>query len=120
MIVSIAWLVSRLLQQTLRIYGIDLIRRLGREVDELLLVFETIANVIIGFIAIVAFAQSQAVDLVGLLAGLGIVGAAIAFAAQKTLEQILGTIVLYLDRPFIPGEYIRVSLNPHAEDVYAE
>ena len=118
-IASIAWLVSRLLQQTLRIYGIDLIRRLGREVDELLLVFETIANVIIGFIAIIVFAQSQAVDLVGLLAGLGIVGAAIAFAAQKTLEQILGTIVLYLDRPFIPGEYIRVSLNPHAEDVYA-
>ena len=33
---------------------------------------------------------------------------AIAFAAQKTLEQLLGTCVLYLDRPFIPGEYIRL------------
>ena len=119
LIVSIAWLVSRLFRQTVRVYGIDLIRKLGREVDELLLVFETIANVIIGFIAAVAFAQSQEIDLVGLLAGLGIGGIAIAFAAQNTLEQILGTIVLYLDRPYIPGEYIRVSLNPHAEDVYA-
>lgn len=26
--------------------------------------------------------------------------------------------MLYLDRPFVPGEHIRVSLNPHAEDVY--
>jgi len=46
------------------------------------------------------------------------VGLAIAFAAQKILKQLLSTIVLYLDRPFIPGNYIRISLNPHANDVY--
>nr|WP_198648564.1 mechanosensitive ion channel domain-containing protein [Cyanothece sp. BG0011] len=105
---SFAWLCSRLFRQFVRFYGIDLVRKLGRQVDELLLVFETIANVIIGFIAVLAFAQSQQVNLVGLLASLGIGGLAIAFAAQKTLEQLLGTCVLYLDRPFIPGEYIRL------------
>lgn len=105
---SFAWLGSRLFRQFVRFYGIELIRKLGRQVDELLLVFETIANVIIGFIAVLAFAQSQQVNLVGLLASLGIGGLAIAFAAQKTLEQLLGTCVLYLDRPFIPGEYIRL------------
>ncbi len=118
-IVSIAWLTSRLFRQFVRSYGIDLIRKLGREVDELLLVVETIANVTIGLIAAVAFAQSQNVNLVGLLAGLGIGGIAIAFAAQKTLEQLIGTIVLYLDRPYIPGDYIRVNFNPTAEDVFA-
>ncbi|EAZ89671.1 mechanosensitive ion channel family protein [Crocosphaera chwakensis] len=105
---SCAWLCSRLFRQFVRFYGIDLVRKLGRQVDELLLVFETIANVLIGFIAVLAFAQSQQVNLVGLLASLGIGGLAIAFAAQKTLEQLLGTCVLYLDRPFIPGEYIRL------------
>lgn len=40
---------------------------------------------------------------------LGIAGVAVAFASQKTLEQLLGTIVLYLDRPFVPGEYIRLQ-----------
>ncbi|MDJ0844158.1 mechanosensitive ion channel family protein [Crocosphaera sp.] len=105
---SCAWLCSRLFRQFVRFYGIELIRKLGRQVDELLLVFETIANVIIGFIAVLAFAQSQQVNLVGLLASLGVGGLAIAFAAQKTLEQLLGTCVLYLDRPFIPGEYIRL------------
>ncbi len=107
-ILSIAWLASRLFRQFILVYGIELINKLGREVDELLLVLETIANIIIGFIAAVAFAQSQQINLVGLLASLGIGGLAIAFAAQKTLEQLLGTVVLYLDRPYLPGEYIRL------------
>ncbi len=119
LISSIAWLVSRLFRQFLRAYGIDLIRKIGLQADEFLLVFETIVNVIIGFIAIVAFAQSQNVNLIGLLAGVGIGGIAIAFAAQRTLEQLIGTLVLYLDRPFVPGEYIRVNFNPQAEDVFA-
>ncbi|MDZ8110442.1 MAG: mechanosensitive ion channel [Nostoc sp. DedQUE12a] len=108
-IVSLAWLSSRLFRQFIRAYGIELVRKFGREVDELLLVFETLANVIIGFIAVLAFAQSQEFNLIGLLTGLGIGGLAVAFAAQKTLEQLLGTIVLYLDRPFVPGEYIRLQ-----------
>ena len=111
-ICSLAWLFSRLFRQFIRVYGIELVRKLGREVDELLLVFETLANVMIGFIAIIAFAQSQQFNLIGLLTGFGIGGLAIAFAAQKTLEQLLGTIVLYLDRPFIPGEYIRLQKSP--------
>jgi small-conductance mechanosensitive channel len=36
---------------------------------------------------------------------------AIAFAAQKNLEQIVGTLVVYLDRPYSVGEYIRVKLS---------
>ncbi|MEM1251834.1 MAG: mechanosensitive ion channel domain-containing protein [Cyanobacteria bacterium P01_H01_bin.21] len=115
---SVAWLVSRLFSQLLRVYGIELLRRLGREVDELLLVLETIVNIMIGFIAVLAFAQSQDFNLIGLMASLGIGGLAIAFAAQKILEQLISTVVLYLDRPFVPGDYIRVSLNPHARDVY--
>ena len=117
-IVSIAWLASRFFRQLIRVYGIDSIRRFGLEIDEMLLVFETLVNVAIGFMAVITFAQNQNINLVGLLAGVGIGGAAIAFASQKTIEQLIGTIVLYLDRPFIPGDYIRVSLNPHAEEVY--
>lgn len=117
-IVSVAWLISRLFRQFVRVYGIDLLRRLGREVDELLLVVETLVNVIIGFIAVLAFAQSQDFNLIGLMASLGIGGLAIAFAAQKILEQLISTVVLYLDRPFVPGDYIRISLNPHSQDVY--
>ncbi len=107
-IVSVAWLISRLFRQFIRIYGIDILGKFSRDFDELILVIETLVNVAIGFIAILAFAQSQQFNLVGLMASLGIGGLAVAFAAQKTLEQLLGTIVLYLDRPFVPGDYIRL------------
>ena len=116
LVLSLAWLSSRLVRQVMRVYGLEIIRKLGREVDELLLVFETLINILIGFIAAVAFAQSQNINLVGLLASVGIGGLAIAFAAQKTLEQLLGTLVLYLDRPFMPGEYIRLWLWPAFAD----
>jgi small-conductance mechanosensitive channel len=108
-IVSVAWFLSRLFRQFVRIYGIEMLKKLGLEVDELLLVVETLANMIIGLFAALTFAQSQQFNLIGLLASLGIGGLAVAFAAQKILEQLLSTIVLYLDRPFIPGDYIRLS-----------
>lgn len=107
-VISVAWLVSRLFRLILREYGVDLLGKFGREFNELILVFETLANIVIGFIAILAFAQSQQFNLIGLMTSLGIGGLAVAFAAQKTLEQLLGTIVLYLDRPFVPGDYIRL------------
>jgi len=109
LISSMAWLTSRVFGRIFRVYGVGLLKKMGREVDEMLLVFETITNVVIGFVAVLAFAQSQNFNLVGLFASLGIGGLAIAFAAQKILEQLLSTIVIYLDRPFIPGEYIRLS-----------
>ncbi|ASC71244.1 putative Small Conductance Mechanosensitive Ion Channel protein [Halomicronema hongdechloris C2206] len=108
-IAGVAWLASRLFRQFVRVYGIDLLKKLGREADELLLVVETLVNVIIGFISVLAFAQSQRFNLIGLMASLGIGGLAVAFAAQKILEQLLSTVVLYLDRPFVPGEYIRLQ-----------
>jgi MscS family membrane protein len=55
---------------------------------------------------ILFFCISHDINVVGIAASLGIGGIAIAFAAQKTLEQFLGGIVLTLDRPFTVGDYI--------------
>ena len=108
---SLAFLFAGLFRNFLRIYGVNLIRKIGLDIDELLFILETVINVVIGVLAALAFAQSQNVNLVGVLAGLGIGGLAVAFAAQKTLEQIVGTLVVYLDRPYSVGEYIRISLT---------
>ncbi|AOW99947.1 mechanosensitive ion channel protein MscS [Moorena producens PAL-8-15-08-1] len=113
-----AWLVSRVVKQIIRLYGLVLVRRLGRELGDVVLVFETIANFIIGFFAVVLFARSQGFQLITVLFGFGISGVAVAFAAQEVLSQLFGTLVLYLDRPFVSGEYIRVNLNTLDEDVY--
>ncbi len=108
---SFAFFCSGLFRNFLRIYGVNLIRKIGLEIDEILSILEAVVNIIIGVLAALAFAQSQNINLVGVIAGLGIGGLAIAFAAQKTLEQIVGTLVIFLDRPYSVGEYIRVSLS---------
>ncbi len=107
-IFSCAWLASQFFQRLIRSYGLELFKRLGREGDDMFLILETMANVIIGFIAILAFAQSLGSNLIAILTGFGVGGLAVAFAAQKILEQLLSTIVLYLDRPFTQGDYIRL------------
>ena len=107
-VVIIAWLLSRLWSQYIRVYGVNFLRNLGYEIDDLVVITETVFNVIIGVTAAFAFAAMRGINLIAPLAGLGIGSLAIAFAAQKTLEQILGTLVIYLDRPFIPGEHIRI------------
>jgi small-conductance mechanosensitive channel len=111
LLISLAWLASRLLRQFVEVYGVEIMDRLGQGINELLLVFETLINIIIWTFAIVIYAQNKDINVVGLLTGVGIGGLAIAFAAQKTLEQLLGTVVIYLDTPFKPGEYIRFSIG---------
>ena len=107
-VTTIAWLFSRLWSQFIRVYGIHFLRKLGYEIDDLVVIAETVVNITIGVTAAFTFAAMRKMNLIAPLTGLGIGGLAVAFAAQKTLEQLLGTLVLYLDKPFIPGEYIRI------------
>ncbi|MGB6295864.1 MAG: mechanosensitive ion channel domain-containing protein [Rivularia sp. (in: cyanobacteria)] len=117
-ILSIAFLASGVFRQLIRTYGVTVIRKLGYQADDLLLIVETIVNLTIGFIAVLVFANDK-FNLVGLITGLGIGGLAVAFAAQKTLEQFLGTIVIYLDRPFTTGEYIHLpSSSSYGAEIY--
>ncbi len=117
-ILSIAFLASGVFRQLIRTYGVTIIRKLGYQADDLLLIVETIFNLTIGFIAVLVFANDK-FNLVGLITGLGIGGLAVAFAAQKTLEQFLGTIVIYLDRPFVTGEYIHLpSSSSYGAEIY--
>lgn len=48
-------------------------------------------------------------DLTSLLAGLGIGGLAIAFAAQESIKDIFGSITVFLDKPFVVGDVVRIG-----------
>ncbi|MGF1512151.1 MAG: mechanosensitive ion channel family protein [Elainellaceae cyanobacterium] len=115
---SLAWTASRLVKTLIRLYGVSVLGRIGEEVNDIVLIIENVANFLIGFFAITIFAQTRDFNFLALLTGLGIGAAGIAFAAQEALGQLIGTIVIYLDRPYIVGEYIRANFNIHAEDVY--
>lgn len=104
----LAWIISRLFRQFLKAYGISLFHKLGGTVIEFLEAIEITVNIIILLIGLTGLAYRRGLPLTGLLAGISITGLAISFAAQNTLQQILGTVILFLDRPFIAGEYIRL------------
>ncbi|MGB5972913.1 MAG: mechanosensitive ion channel domain-containing protein, partial [Nodosilinea sp.] len=116
--ISGGWLLSKVLRKVIRIYGVRAFQKFSRDVDDFILVAESLLNAAVIFFSIIFFAQSQDLNLISLLAGLGVVGLAVSFAARETIAQIIGSIVLYLDRPYLPGEYVRVSFNPKDEDVY--
>lgn len=118
--ISIIWLASQTSRKVIRRLIINLVRRWFGEVNEVVLIFETLIYVIIVIFAIVIFAQGLNLNLITLATSLGISGVAFAFASQHSLSRIFGTLELYLDRPFVPGEYIRVNFNPYSEDVYGK
>jgi len=49
------------------------------------------------------------VNLTTAIAGIGIGGVALAFAAQKTLENVFGTVMLMTDQPFRVGELCKLG-----------
>lgn len=62
--------------------------------------------IIIGFLIVL---QNFGVNVTALLAGLGLGGVALAFAAQDTVANVFGTITILLDTPFRIGDYIKIG-----------
>jgi len=91
-------------------YLLDLALRSRNNVNSELLAFiKFVANALIVLIIIFIFAESHSLSITGLIASIGVGGVAIAFASQKVLEQILWTILIYLDRPFVVDDYIHLQ-----------
>ncbi|MEA5552808.1 mechanosensitive ion channel domain-containing protein [Anabaena cylindrica UHCC 0172] len=98
-------LASRLFDQTFNFYLLELATK-QRLNGELLIVINIIAKGLISIIIFCVFAQTHQINLLGLLTSLGIGGLAFAFAAKQALQQLLGGVVIYIDRPFVVDDYI--------------
>lgn len=75
---------------------------------ELLTLGKFVGKAAIVLVIVFCFAQAHSYNLVGLFASLGVGGFAIAFGSQKIVEQILWSVVLYIDRPFTVGDHIHL------------
>lgn len=62
-------------------------------------------------IAVAMFAQSMGLNLTAVLAGAGVAGLAVAFAAQKTVENLFGGVSVLLDQPVRVGDFCKVGGN---------
>ena len=66
-------------------------------------------KITIGVFAAVLLIQIWGYNAGALLAGLGIGGLAFAFAAQNSIANIFGTVVIFADRPYKVGDFIRIG-----------
>jgi MscS family membrane protein len=71
---------------------------------------KTVMTVFIVF-GVLLTVESMGYNVKAILAGLGIGGLAFALAAQDTLANIFGAIVVAVDQPFKIGEVVRIGTN---------
>ncbi|HYY48316.1 MAG TPA: mechanosensitive ion channel family protein [Thermoplasmata archaeon] len=113
-VIIVTWVGYRVFRRALWAYG-----GAGRTepgVDHRIVpVLDKLGAVLIVLAGIVFAVQSLGYDLTLFLAGLGVVGLIIAFAAQDTLSNFFSGLYLMLDRPFRTGDLIQLDTGEVCE-----
>ncbi len=95
-------------------------RRSGNQMDGLLIkVARKTTKITLAILTILFIGQSIFdINITTLLAGAGVIGLAVAFAARDTLSNFFGTIVILADRPFRVGDRVKINaIDGVVEDV---
>ncbi len=80
--------------------------------DVLLDLFRKFSGIIIYLTGFVLALDALGVDIMPFVAGAGVVGIAIGFAAKDTLSNLIAGVLLIIDRPFEVGDRIEVWTAP--------
>lgn len=77
--------------------------------DQLVPILRTTFNVIIIISGVIQVLTLLEVNVNALIAGVSIGGLAIALAAQETVKNLLGSLMIFTDKPFQIGDLIKVQ-----------
>ena len=102
------WLASRLSDQGFK-RALNQTRAHSRGGESILILMQRINHVGILIIALLVALALLGLNVTTALAGLGIGGLAVALAAQKTLENLIGGISLLLDRAIQVGDFCKIG-----------
>jgi len=110
LIAILTFVVYKIFKEVLIYSGRRWARRTNTEVDDVLIpVIDKIGGVIVLVFGAVAVVNYLGYDITFLLAGVGVFGLVIAFAAQDALSNFFSGMALLLDRPFSEGDYIMLT-----------
>ncbi len=93
---------GQIIHKVLQHYG------LNASIEQLL---KNILSVLIWTLGIASVMAQFGFDIVSLIAGLGIVGLAVGFAAQSTLANFIAGITILLEQSFQVGDWININDN---------
>lgn len=78
--------------------------------NQLIVFFRDFIKVIVGALGLMLMLnQAFSYNVSSLLTGLSIVGAAIALAFRESLENLIASFVIFFDRPFMAGDFVKVQ-----------
>ena len=89
-------------------------KELGKDLANLIVRFLQVVIIALGVITIL---QHWGYNITGFLASLGLVGMAIALAAKDTVANLFGSLVIFSDKPFKIGDWIK---TPDVEGIVEE
>jgi MscS family membrane protein len=105
--VALTWLLVRLAERTEHFINLRLRKRSLDGTASILRLARRLADILIIFSGVVAILYLFGVNISPALAGLGVGGIAVALAAQKTLENVIGGASIILDQAVKVGDSLK-------------
>jgi len=106
-IVAIGWTAMRLFDLFLDRLG-ERLRRSGQAAATVLIgPISNLFKVVVILVGIILWLDNIEYNVTALLAGLGVGGIAVALAAQKSIENLIGAITIYTSQPVRVGDFCK-------------
>lgn len=109
-ILNVTWLVARVLDALVEEYLVPVVEKSESDFDDQLLpILRKTVTAIIWIMGVLIALSNSGFNIGAMIAGLGIGGLALALAAQDTVKNIFGGIMVFLDKPFKMNDRIKVN-----------
>ena len=109
-IAGITWIFLRMIDLAVLVFMKRALRDPSRLTNQLVPFARDLIKLFVGIIAfLVVLGRVFSIDVTALVGGLGIGGLAVAFAAKESLENLLASFTIFLDRPFEVGDLVSVG-----------
>lgn len=114
LLVLVAWVLIKFIDAFLKHWALPLAAKTETELDDQMIpVLQRISKILIVCIFAIVILSSVGYDVTALIAGLGIGGIALAFAAQETVADMFGGFSIFTSRPFKVGDFILYENNSY-------
>ena len=109
-ILSVFWIILRIIDFIAHVLKYRASLTLNKADDQLIPFLKELTKTLIcfmGFFVLLGFVFE--INVLTLITGLGIGGIAIALAAKESLENLIGSFTIFLDKPFTVGDVVKVD-----------
>lgn len=117
MFIAVSWLIFRLIACLGAFLTGKMIQNEKSDITYFVPLVTRTLNVSVSVVVCVLLLQKLGYNITSVLAGLGITGLAIGFAAKETLSDILGSFIVILDNVFKIGDMIIIDASVGGENV---